>query len=110
MNEMNKPASGTAMFSFPDGRVVHVPVKSIAKHRVVHHRHQFNDNIVESLANDTLPLFSGINGRYWVENWVRKRFDADALVELSDGDTGATDGTDYTALLKNGDFDLSWIH
>ena len=54
--------------TMPDGSQYAVPVELIARDRADHYKDEFNNDINESLRQDTLPLFESDN--YEIHDWA----------------------------------------
>lgn len=56
--------------TMPDGDIYAVPVKVIAENRANYYKKEFNDDLVDSLEQDTLPLFKDdwSEVRDWAQN------------------------------------------
>lgn len=53
----------------PDGLTYAVPVEVIARDRAEHYKNEFNDDLGESLREDTIPLF--LDDDYEITDWAR---------------------------------------
>lgn len=53
----------------PDGLTYAVPVEVVARDRAEHYKAEFNDDLGESLREDTIPLF--LDHEYEIKDWAR---------------------------------------
>lgn len=74
----------------PDGLIYGVPVEIIARNRAEYYAKDFNGDIVESLRNDTLPLFEDNSEiRDWASNnmnWDEVKMHAVTFAKKLDDD------------------------
>lgn len=65
---MNKVVPLYMLVTMDDGSVWQIPVWLIAENRALHFAHEFNNDVHQSLAQDTLPLFA--EDKYEIKDWA----------------------------------------
>jgi len=65
-----------------DGSVLAVPVMVIATNRAAHYKAEFGDNLLKSLAEDTLPLFAASEEE--IIDWATNNMDWKDVAEYAE--------------------------
>lgn len=83
--------------TMPDSSEYGVPIELIARNRAEHYKDEFNDDVAESLREDTLPLFE--SSSYEIHDWAANN------MNLSDVESDAI-------LIKKADVDFQdgWVN
>ena len=60
---------GTYKITMGDGSVWSIPIMVIAENRADNYKHEFDGSLEDSLAKDTIPLFT--QDDYEIQDWAR---------------------------------------
>lgn len=88
----------------PDGLTYAVPVEVIARDRAEHYKNEFNDDLGESLREDTIPLF--LDDDYEITDWARNNMNWSDVKDKAITLKKKIDSDEYQEVWVNGEMKI----